>query len=234
MLSPSNLLPLARLSDAAYSVDPETTRQRVEALGLDYIDQVSSDACSVTLARWGGHQVVAVQGTRVEEHTSLDELWCDIDVAPARTALGTAMAGFWDPLAQLWPEVARRLDSNQSLVATGHSLGGVRAQLVPALTRRCGMVVSYGAPQGAEVEFWRRIYGRCGAPLLTRVVYERDFAPGWPWLDGVRIEYDHPPGPFVWLHGGRAEVVPCRPPLNLSVGDHSIDRAYIPALEALA
>ncbi|MEO0034330.1 MAG: hypothetical protein RLZZ501_353 [Pseudomonadota bacterium] len=232
-MTPADLALLARLSEAAYSIYPAETRQRVAALGLDFVGQVATDLCSVTVVRWNGRQVVAVQGTRVAENTSLGQLFCDIDTDSIATQRGVAMDGFWSPLAALWPSVALLLDPGRPLLATGHSLGGIRAELVPALAPACDAVVSFGAPQGAEAGFWRRLY-RPDGPALTRVVFEADFAPGWPWLDGVSVEYDHPPGPFLWLHDGRAEMVSRRPALNLSVADHAIDAAYIPALAALA
>jgi len=234
--SPSSLLRLARLSAAAYSIYPAETRRRVEALGLGFVGQVSTDLCSVTIVRDGRglacRQMVAVQGTRVEENTSLGQLFCDIETDPVTTPHGLVMDGFWSPLAALWPSVADLLDPDLPLLATGHSLGGIRAELVPALAS-CDQVVSFGAPQGAEVRVWQQLYGP-GGPVLTRVVQGADFAPGWPWLDGLKVEYDHPPGPFLWLHDGLAESVSRRPAFNLSIADHSIDGAYIPALEALA
>ena len=229
----TNLLMLARLCDAAYEPDTRETKRRVESLGLDFIAQVASQDCAAVVAGCGGRQIVALKGTSIAGDINRRELWDDLDVDPVETPAGAAMDGFWTPLRDLWPVIAGHLDPARPLLATGHSLGGARAHLVPVLAR-CEAVVSFGAPMAATDGFWRCVYGAPGSPPLTRVVNADDFAPGWPWLDGPSVEYIQPPGPFLWLHGSEARVVTWRPPVNLSLAAHSIDGAYIPTLERLA
>jgi hypothetical protein len=222
--SPASLLTLARFSDAAYLTD---ARAAVEALGGTYVAQMGGDEgqCQALLLRWGGFAVVALQGTRVEQNISLPELWDDIDGMIAALPDGTRVhAGFWDPLAAVWPQIAAAVPEGQPLL-TGHSLGGVRAHLARALWPNAE-VVSFGAPKGADDAFWQRHYPNTPP---SRIVYERDFAPGWPW-DGPWTQ----PAAIDWLHDGKLVEAQTRPGIAISVSDHNIDTAYIPALVALA
>ncbi len=221
--SPADLLMLARFSDAAYLTD---ARQAVEALGATFVAQIGGDdgQCQALLLRWGAYAVVALQGTRVEKNASLPELWDDLDGMIVVLPDGTRVhAGFWNPLVAVWPLVQARLPQGQPLL-TGHSLGGVRAHLARAQWPGAE-VVSFGAPKGADDGFWQKHYPE---KPPTRVVYERDFAPGWP-LDGPWTQ----PAAIDWLHDGKLIEAQTRPGIDISVPDHSIDNAYIPALQAL-
>ncbi len=87
-------------------------------------------------------------------------------------------------------------------------------------------MVSFGAPKGADDAFWQEHYPDTPP---TRIVYERDFAPAWPY-EGPFTQ----PSAIDWLHGGKLIEAQSRPGLDFSVSDHSIDSAYIPAIAELA
>lgn len=220
--SPSDLLLLAELSSAAYLTTGAAAAAAVESLGLSFVAQVGAESCSALIVRWGGTPVVAFQGTRVLENADLDELWDDVDCTPMNLGHGMIVhEGFWRPLSDIWPEIGRLLP-NRPCIITGHSLGGVRAHLARRFWPYAE-VVSFGAPKGANGMAW------IADSPPTRVVFERDFAPVWPY-DGPYVQ----PGPMLWLHNGQMIETTARQGLALSIEDHSIDNAYIPALKKLA
>jgi hypothetical protein len=111
---------------------------------------------------------------------------------------------------------------------TGHSLGGARTHLAPAVfpLNRIGRRVSFAAPKAANAAYWSE--GEACASL-TRVVYGRDLWAGYPWI----AEWCQPPS-MLWLHDGiAAETTEAAWPGGLRAAHHSIDKAYIPALKGL-
>ncbi len=219
--SATDLLQFALVSDAAYLSDARNT---VEALGMTFIAQLGSPECQALVARWGGLSVVAIQGTRVLEQFSIPEVWDDLDGDIISLSDGTRVhGGFWNPLVALWPRIQPLLPAGTPLL-TGHSLGGVRAHLAKALLPEAE-VVSFGAPKGGDDAFWTKHYPT--APPV-RIVYERDFAPAWPF-EGPFTQ----PSIIGWLHGAQMIEAQKRPGSSFSVTDHSIDLSYIPALRRL-
>lgn len=225
----SDLLLLARLAALEYTVNVDQIAQGVNALGLGFIAQVGSDECQALVADWNGRPVVCFRGTQVLQNTSFPELGDDLEVHRMGSPIGgTVHVGFWRPLAALWPEIAAVLPSVPP-VFTGHSLGGVRAQLAPALLPgRPTETVSFGAPKGGDSAFWQALGTR---PSFARIVHEEDFAPEWnpllPWST-------HPQVDIGWLHNGRLYRVPQRTTwINESIADHSVD-LYVNGLAALA
>lgn len=219
--SAADVLALAQLSNAAYLAD---AREAVAALGMDYVSQVGNDSCSALIATWGGYAVVAIQGTRVLENASLPELYDDLNGCIVHLPEGRVHAGFWNPLVTIWPQIEAVMPPGHPLL-TGHSLGGVRAHLAKSLWP-LAQVVSFGAPKGADDAFWKVHYP---AQQPSRLVYEHDFAPAWPY-EGPFTQ----PAVIQWLDAGGVKPVQNRPGLAFSVSDHSIDRSYIPALQRLA
>lgn len=229
------LLRLAKLSATAYKIAENDVRAGVEALGYTYVCRIGNpDIVAVICTEEGGSYregIIAYQGTRFAENTDFAEIWDDLD--NGRVELGGTMeahSGFWRPLAQQWPDVLASLRAagvNGPVTFTGHSLGGVRANLALKLAAEAGLTadaVSYGAPKGANQRFWEAL-----APVIpTRVVNRHDFAPLWPLRSPDLIQ----PGPMTWIdQSNRIEQVIGWQGLFPSVLQHDIN-AYISALEA--
>jgi len=229
------LLRLAKLSAATYKIADADVRAEVAALGYTYACRIGNpDIVAVICTEEGGNYregIVAYQGTRFAENTDLSEIWDDLD--NGRVDLGdgaVAHSGFWRPLAQQWPDVLAALHAvgvNGPITFTGHSLGGVRANLALRLAQDAKLTadaVSFGAPKGANQWFWEGI-----APTApVRVVNRHDFAPLWPLCTPDLVQ----PGPMTWINqSNRIEQVIGWQGLFPSVFQHDID-AYISALEA--
>jgi hypothetical protein len=223
-----DVLTLARLSSAAYDDDSKAATNAA-APGVEWVGQLGNAECQATIAKWGGFAVLVFRGTQISPTPSIPELWDDIDGTPLELFSGVHVhSHFWQPMAALWPDIEKLMPAGRALV-TGHSLGGVRAQLSRA-NLRDAEVVTFGAPRGADDAFWWWAYEGAEPPL--RVVHENDFAPDWkdPWAQ---------PGPMLWLRGGKAFKAYGRSGVNTSILDlaaveaHSIDGQYIPAIEAL-
>ena len=229
----SEVTTLAKLAQLEYTTNVDQIAAGVDALGLGFAAQVGSDECQALVAfadkaltknTW----IVSFRGTQVTQNTSLPEIGDDLDVHDMTSALraGQMQAGFAGPLLALWPQIKAVLPIGRRLTFTGHSLGGVRAQLAAGLFG--GDAVSFGAPKGADDFFWKE-GAEAGATWL-RVVHEEDFAPGWspflPWTT-------QPPGDIAWLHNSRLYRVAQRTTwINESVADHSVDK-YVSAWSAL-
>jgi len=223
----ADLLLLAKLANASYDLD---TQQSFTALGTTWIEQFGNDQCQCTVAQWGGYSLVVIRGTQVGSDPSLPELWDDIDPGTVTTAAGNLLcAGFWRPLAALWPVVAPAMPPGQPLVV-GHSLGGVRAHMARFLCPSAE-VVSFGAPRGADPDAWLEAY-----PVLapTRVVNRADFAPAWEPFNGWNWDCTQP-GPMQWIDFQNNFVVCESRPIgdDLSIPDHDIVKGYIAALAAM-
>jgi hypothetical protein len=218
--SSDDLLIMAKLSNIAYMTDPKAA---VEQLGLTFVAEVGSAECQATIATWGGFAVVAIRGTQVGGgNLSIPELYDDIDNDVMKIPhFGRVHKGFFLPLKEIWHLISANMPLLQPLIV-GHSLGGVRAHLAKYYSPSAE-VISFGAPKGADDAFWTECYTE--PPI--RVVYENDFAPGWPW-DGPWTQ----PADVAWLHSGKLDMVTKRPGWCVSAQDHSID-AYIVALSKL-
>jgi hypothetical protein len=220
--STGDMLALAKLSSAAYL---DSDLNAVEALGMKLIAQIGSAQCQATVATWGGFAVVGYQGTRVTANLSIPEILDDLDASVIQLPGGMRVhKGFFQPMADLWPQIAALMPPQLQPLITGHSLGGVRAHQAKYFCPTAE-VVSLGAPKGGDDAFWQHCYP--DYPPL-RIVNEMDFAPSYPW-DGP---WTQPSGP-AWLHAGSIALVPSRPGFDLSVSDHSDDTGYIAALAAL-
>jgi hypothetical protein len=230
----SDLTLYARLSSAAYLTD---SKDAVEALGFKFVAQLSDNPQrKCTLVTRDSLFVVCFQGTDLSSNApNFHEFWDDVDGGTVTLpGVGKASVGFWSPLAAIWPAIQSRIPADAQVLLTGHSLGGVTAQLAKALCPSA-TVISYGAPRGADKSFWASTYPNNSQPI--RVVHENDFAPAWaPSLKEEWIQ----PGPMLWLHDASLQITTERPGMGmisiLSPADraaHSIDSAYIPALAAL-
>lgn len=219
---------LASLCNASYAHD---ARPAVEALEMRYISQIGNGGCEALIVQWGGYCVVVLQGTRVLESISLPEIWDDFDsgavILPNPNGGQTLRvhSGFWLPLAALWPRIQGLTLEGLPLLVTGHSLGGARAHLTPALAP-VAAVVSFGAPKSADDAFWAAYYP-IEPPL--RVVYERDFAPNWPYEPSWLTH----PAAVAWLTGGKLIETQRRPGFSFNELDHRIDAAYMAAFTKL-
>jgi hypothetical protein len=223
----AEILLLARLSSAAYVVDEAAREAAVNALGPTYLRSFGNESCCGYACLWDQRIVVALQGTRVETHLDLAEIWDDLEGDPVQLPDGVLVhGGFWRPLDAVWTrEIGPWLNTtSRAIEITGHSLGGVRAHLAGYFSP--GRVTSFGAPKGAYAEFWRGCYAGREPPL--RVVHAADFAPEWPFWGG----YVHPSA-MLWLNPGGLAVASRRPGENGSIADHSIDAGYIAALDRL-
>ena len=224
------LLRLAKLSAAAYLISETDVQAAVTALGYTYICRIGNPDIVAVVCSEGQEGIVAYQGTRFLENTDPQEIWDDLDNGRVDLGeIGVVHSGFWRPLAEQWPDVRKALhDANITgpVTFTGHSLGGVRANLALRLARDAWMecnAVSFGAPKGASAKFWDTV-----GPPPVRVVNRHDFAPLWPMLNPDLTQ----PEPMVWIdQSNRLEQVIGWHGLFPSVVQHDID-AYISALEA--
>jgi hypothetical protein len=231
--NPQVLLRLAKLSAAAYRIVEDDVRSAVNALDYTYVARIADEDCValvVTEEVDGKREaVVAFQGTRFYQNTDPQEIWDDLD----DTALdlgpkGRVHRGFYAPVAERWPLLRMALPLGCTTVTfTGHSLGGVRANLAQRLAVDDGYetaAVSFGAPKGADRQFWMAL-----GHDPVRVVHKHDFAPLWPLVDARWVQ----PEPMTWISPiGRIEQVVGWRGLLPSVGDHSIDK-YITSLEGM-
>lgn len=231
------LLRLAKLSAAAYLMTNAEVELAASTLSYALAARLVTDQCvALVCTEMVDGQIEAVvcfQGTRFAENTDIKEIWDDIDDGSIDLGVaGEVHAGFWGPMADLWPEIQKALEgAGVTLMApitlTGHSLGGVRANLAMKLARDTGYLsvaaVSFGAPKGASRAFWQALGA---APV--RLVNRCDFAPLWPPFDPRWAQ----PEPMQWINRqNRIETVVGWQGLFPSVGDHDIDK-YIAALEA--
>jgi hypothetical protein len=230
----SDLTLYARLSSAAYLAD---SKAATESLGFKFVAQLSDNPQrKCTLATRDNLFIVCFQGTDLSNNApNFHEFWDDVDGGTVTIpGVGKASVGFWSPLVAIWPAIQSRIPADAQVLFTGHSLGGVTAQLAKALYP-AATVISYGAPRGADKSFWVSTYPNNSQPI--RVVNGSDFAPAWaPSLKEEWIQ----PGPMLWLHEDKIEIAVERPGMGmtsiLSPADraaHSIDSAYIPTLAAL-
>jgi len=225
VFSIADLLKLAQLCNATYILPDNKTV--VESLDMTYVADLMDKSCPVTIALWGGFKVCAFQGTRVIENLDIVELWDDVNGNIVHLDGMRVHAGFYKPLAEMMPNVINIMNTlpGQPLI-TGHSLGGVRSHLAKAFFSTA-QIVSFGAPKGADDAFWSHYYPDYPP---TRVVHEKDFAPGWPY-DGPWTQ----PSKLTWLHEGNISIVENRGSgMQISISDHSIDKGYIAALTLLS
>jgi hypothetical protein len=229
MIDPSHLL-AAKLSLAAYTVDEDQLRSEVNALGVTYARRFITNACVAFLAEDAAGMWLVFQGTRFSENTDPAEIWDDLDDSVVDFGpKGMVHAGFYNPIIDLWPEIAKEMgDVSIPVRLTGHSLGGVRAQLAMGLCADAGRnysCVSFGAPAGASDTYWDRL------ALPARYVHARDFAPDWPpsWFFMKKWQQ---PMPMLWLFQDKMVKTDTRPGVNLSIPDHDIN-VYIKAIEPL-
>lgn len=240
ILDAPRLLRLAKLSAAAYLVDPDEIAGAAEALGFGFVALVDNgaggtdqgDCQALVLEDGAGGTAVCFRGTQVTSHFSPTELLDDLLCTTTHLGGGiTAASGFWQPLANTWPAVARLLKGNGKVTLTGHSLGGCRAQLARLFLPVTAPVdvVSFGAPAAASPTFWTEAYGPdCWG--LTRVVAEHDFAPDW----GEAVGWTQPAADFLWLRSSGATLFRGeRPGIDLSIGDHDVEGSYIRLLQAI-
>lgn len=225
----------ALFCEISYSMDVDEVKSGFKALGAELLNRFTIDkdrdddyesVVNIVGDKLGNVWVVH-QGTRVTENTSLDQLWRDVDFRPRKTDFGMAARGVYDSLERVWNKIAPFLNG-ESVIVTGHSLGGNAAQLAPALYNLCKGVISFGAPMGASKEYWDHIYPK--TPLL-RLVCENDFAPGWPWFDGLDYDLCPPSREFYWFDGREWKFTTSRGIMNLSISAHSLEDSYIPALK---
>ena len=227
------LLRLAKLSAAAYPMAETDVKAAVEALDYTYVARVASDECVAIIASEEVDGVpeaaVCFQGTRFAQNTDPQEIWDDlddgtIDLGPE----GQVHKGFYAPMYAIWPDILAALPVGCTIITfTGHSLGGVRANLAQRLGHDAGYsvaAVSFGAPKGANKAFWDAL-----GINPVRVVNRHDFAPLWPLAD---MRWSQPE-PMTWLNKtGSMEMVIGWRGILPSIGDHDIDK-YIASLEGI-
>jgi hypothetical protein len=228
----ADLLLLAKLAEAAYLVDEHQLALAVGDLGLVYQQRIADAECQCFLAHdMVDTAYVVFQGTRVTKNADPAEWLVDLQVDPLDIVdQGRRVtSGAWRGLQTIAPRLVDALDNEASFAnirLTGHSLGGWYAHLAQEVLARAGGIaykpaVSFGAPKCGNEAFWATL------PQPIRVTARHDFAPDWaprlPWTQ---------PGQQLWLNGTGWAFTDHRPPLNISVADHSIDGSYIPLLEA--
>ena len=227
------LLRLAKLSAAAYLMADAEIQTAVELLDYKFIARIASDECVAIVVTEEvdgvAEAVVCFQGTRFAQNTDLSEIWDDLNDGEIDLGEnGRVHKGFYAPMVAIWPQIMAALPTGCDIITfTGHSLGGVRANLAQRLAHDAGFgtaAVSFGAPKGANKAFWDAL----NLPPV-RVVNRHDFAPLWPLADLQWVQ----PDPMTWLNKtGSIEMVIGWRGVLPSVSDHDIDR-YIASLEAV-
>src|ERR1700758_3547290 len=233
MMDTQILLRLAKLSAAAYLIAEADLIAAVEALGYTYVARLATDQCVAVIVseEYDGvtEIILAFQGTRFAQNTDPEEIWDDLDDGVVDLGqAGKAHRGFYAPMLAMWPDIMQAIPAGCKLLTlTGHSLGGVRANLALRLAHDAGfspVAVSFGAPKGADKTFWDQL-----GIVPTRVVNRHDFAPLWPLADERWVQ----PEPMAWLNKtGALEMVVGWRGILPSIADHDIDN-YIASLEAL-
>lgn len=224
--NPADLLLLAKLCNAVYDDVQDRRESTFSSLGFEPISTYENKDHRAMVACNSVRWLLVLCGTRFSDG-NWHELWDDDDLLPQVLADGShVMLGFYAGMRELCDWALGVLKDVPSFEITGHSLGGARAHLTPLFIVPSAIkgITTFGSPKCADHAYWQRFT----APLV-RVVHERDFAPGWPTIS----EY-HQPEPMMWLHNsalmGTTESVW---PGGFSVADHSIDKGYVPALNAL-
>ena len=225
-----NLLLMARLLDAAYETDPIKQKVLFESLGISWINYFSTAQCSITLAEWNNRQIVVIPGTHFTENTKPLEILDDLRGGSISLGYGNAFDGDYTPFVPVWRRAQVQIVTSMPLII-GHSLGGCRALLSPALGAPTGSeIIAFGAPPAGNPQLWATLY-RCRKPP-TIIINEEDFAPTFA-LD--RIEgWCQPDAPYLWLHDGAISEVD-KLPGGVSIEDHmtSGSSGYIASLERI-
>jgi hypothetical protein len=232
----------ARFAYLAYETDENILQQQSEKMGESFIGSVNNGNCYIFVGIYNGTQIVGIQGTEfVSGDRNIYQVWSDLSITPKYVAGYSAGAptnmyvhsGFYDDLANLWPQVEILLNYNKPIWICAHSLGAVRSSLARYLIPSTTLVriTNFGAPKGANDAFYDYVLAMSGKnTVIERVLAERDFAGDWQPL----LPYSHPTEYFYWLNNGTINFVNQRDWLNLSFADHSIDNSYIPLLLNLA
>jgi hypothetical protein len=224
------LLRLAQLSSAVYETDHAALAAAVTALGLRLVGVAESADCQAMMVDEAEGQILVIRGTQVADHFSPAELLDDAN--PFHSDLGAGVrvrAGYWQPLKALWPQIRAMIDPAKPLTVTGHSLGGVRAAIAPALMppEIVPVVVAFAPPKGGNDRFWNLAYAGRPAPIL--VGRRDDFALAWAPADRVVCQ----PGRILHLTGTGWEWVPDWPWDDVSIPAHNVE-AYVGDLLDLA
>lgn len=223
------VLEAAERANAAYEMDPDVARERMEALGQDWVGQYNVDSVQACLTMREGAAYLSISGTRFSDG-QLEDLERDLDVEPLNIGRGNTVArGAWVGLFSLWQWVFSSIPTTAAIWVEGHSLGGWRTYYSPVFcpsVRLAGMHC-FESPKAANASFWAA-YDR---PDTVSVVHERDLFFGYPFVDTWGAS--HPPHDHLWLTGGSLQVIqPEDWPGGFSVEDHSMDRV-VGALRAL-
>lgn len=227
----------AKLADAAYIRSPTDLRNAFQALGVTYDSTIITDECTCVLGTYieNGNQryVVVLSGTHFTENTDPAEIKDNLDFTPviadSSAPLALVARGYWQPLMKELPQILGFITMEAPVYCIGHSLGGVRANLLCAVLAARGYTVqaiSYGAPKGANAVFWEAHPGS-----YYRYVNQRDPAPDWP-LD-VLSDMTHP-APMEWLwNDGLISNGDFFRHRFVCISDHWIEK-YIAKLEAFS
>lgn len=225
MISKFDALLYAYACEAAYELDATARAALLSAAKITELSYVQGkdDARALLCRDWTGRTILAFQGTQFSRGEILSIL-SNLEVAPTAWRGGRVETGYLDQVRDLAPQLAMLAQPD---VITGHSLGGVMAEIygeMIAITPQ--IVISFGAPKCADIAFWNtaRVHP-------VRIVNERDAAPVWPPWEGYTQ-----PGNMLWLHREDAAAslteMRNRPVPADSVSDHMIE-TYIANLEAL-
>lgn len=230
------LLASARRCDAAYLEKEARARTAFEALNCVFLGQYrNADHQAVLSLAPDGRPTLTIAGTRISDG-ALPDLFDDIDITPHDVGGGRLVTkGAWSGLDKLWSWALTLLPSEAVIDVEGHSLGAWRTRYTPLFlpAARIGTLTALDSPKGANAAFWDSFPDVL--PRLTSLVNGRDPWVGWPWIE-IGADWCHPPGnSLLWLHeSGWSRVTEEEWPGGLSLADHGIGTAIIPALEKRA
>lgn len=214
----------AKLASLIYTVDEAELRAGATALVLSFVKLFANDECQIMLCEDPTRYFLAIRGTQFSEHTSLPEIWDDVD--RRRTAIpgvkgAVALAGFFNPLNALMTQVMPYLAPTKPVVICGHSLGGARALLAAGFFNKAykPQVYAFAPPRCANAAYWRWALAEKPAPVVVGRL--NDFAPAWFPLDLEMVQ----PGPLVHITADGWTIAPSWAPLAHSVSDHN-DELY--------
>lgn len=214
-------------ASAAYLRTPDLAKPAYAAIGHDLVGIFANDDqdafCSVT--RKGAVTAFWFRGTEVTGTAPLDsrmrQIYDNERMAPvAGQRGGQAMAGYYSPLAKLWPQLAPF--AKGPCFVGGHSKGAIEGLQSADLFDPDVAVdwIMFAPPHGATPAFWQAAFTGRRAPLL--IGRAGDFALNHPIAGSIIFGYRHA-APILELGDGAPHFRVDWPVTDESVPDHSID-----------
>jgi len=234
----TKLLQSAKRCNAIYIEDDVKMRSAFKDLGHDIKSQyVNNDHKAViSVTDESDKLFLTFSGTRFTTGTTAQQfgdLFDDINIEPLEIEPGVVVPrGPWDGCEEVF-QWAENYPSTLPFIIEGHSLGSrsryARYFLPEA---RIAQIIAFAAPKFASAAFWAKYW----KPGDISCLYHRDLWASWPW-DFIRIlPWCQPPGQsLLYIEDKNFARISEKEWLGgLNPGDHSINNAYIPALENLS